>query len=250
MSHDIVYILKNGINSEELRYSLRSVEANFPYNKIWFYGGVPTNVKPDRQVEVVQKGEKSWDKTFYTIKQVLQNDEITEDFWLFNDDFFVMKKIEGDIPPYVNGSIARRVDYLKTKYNKESHYAKRLKDTAHFLKVNNYDRLSYALHIPMLINREKANKMVGIFGDKCTMFRSVYGNVNKIGGVIRKDVKITRLDVEPDPDSDFLSTHENSFREGRVGIFIKNSFPDPIWREIDDNQSRASEVSSCVEQNN
>ena len=231
MKHDIVYILKNGIDSEELRYSLRSVEANFPYNKIWFYGGVPKDLKPDRQVEVIQEGDHTWDKTFFTIKQVCKNDEITDDFWLFNDDFFVMKPVEEDIPPYVLGSIAFHTDTIAKRYNGESNYCKRLKDTMRVLKQYDYDRLSYAVHIPMLINREKANRMINFFGDRSAMFRSMYGNVNKIGGVIRKDCKIVRIDVEPDANSDFLSTNEISFAKGRVGIFIKERFPEPIWRE-------------------
>ena len=38
---DIVYIIKDDLPTTELKYSLRSVEANFPHRLVWFVGGKP-----------------------------------------------------------------------------------------------------------------------------------------------------------------------------------------------------------------
>ena len=53
MRHDIVYFVKNTEENEELVYSLRSVEKNFPYNRVWFFGGCPNGLKPDVHIPVV-----------------------------------------------------------------------------------------------------------------------------------------------------------------------------------------------------
>lgn len=46
MTHDIVYLLKDGPN-EELRLSLRSVAKHFPHKRVIFVGGKPADITPD-----------------------------------------------------------------------------------------------------------------------------------------------------------------------------------------------------------
>ena len=45
--HDIVYILRNNIDTDEIKYSMRSVVKNFPFNSIWIYGGKPKGIEPE-----------------------------------------------------------------------------------------------------------------------------------------------------------------------------------------------------------
>ena len=54
MNNDIVYFVKNTEENEELIYSLRSVDKNFPFNKVWFFGGCPKGLTPDVHIPVVQ----------------------------------------------------------------------------------------------------------------------------------------------------------------------------------------------------
>ena len=85
--------------------------------------------------------------------------------------------------------------------------------------------MNYAVHMPMLINKDKAREVLNTFSD-VPMFRSLYGNYWSIGGIDRDDVKITKPDVYPDPDTDWLSTSDGSFRYGKVGEFIRVQFPE------------------------
>ena len=57
MKHDIVYLLRNDIAGEELRYSIRSVVQNFPYRKIVFVGGKPEGIEPDIYIPDIQEGK-------------------------------------------------------------------------------------------------------------------------------------------------------------------------------------------------
>lgn len=75
---DIVYVLRNDIDDspEELRYSLRSLE-NFRYNKVWFAGGQPKFLRPDRALSIDQKGRNKWEKVCYTLRKICENEEIS-----------------------------------------------------------------------------------------------------------------------------------------------------------------------------
>lgn len=227
--HDIVYVLKNDYTSEELRYSVRSVCQNFPYRKIWFYGGRLPDIEPDVYVPLVQRGATKWEKVRFTLKEIFNNDEITEDFWLFNDDFFVMKKTR-DLPPMVNGTIEKHAARIRARHNGiDSAYGRNLRRTALELTQKGYDQMNYALHVPMLINRKQGLKTLKTFPDN-PMFRSLYGNQWELGGVMSKDVKISDSFTKPTGDEALLSTTDKSFA-GAVGEHIRRAFPEPCKYE-------------------
>lgn len=221
--HDIVYILKNDIDTDEIRYSLRSVEKNFPHNKVWIYGGKPEGIEPDHYVPVEQEGTNRYAKATGTIYEACRNDEITESFWLFNDDFFVMKKCS-ELKPTASGTIRARVQEVMMVHGFYSSYAKRLKRTAKALKLKGYPTLSYAVHLPMLINRKKALEVEKEFPDM-PMFRSLYGNYVGEETVIQPDVKVYGADEEP-MDTVFLSTSDEAFA-GAVGDYVRGKFKKP-----------------------
>lgn len=222
--YDIVYILKHDIQPNELRYSLRSVCENFPYRKIWFYCGKPDGITPDEYVPFQQKGVAVWEKTTSTIAEICKNDAITEDFWLFNDDFFVMKPVK-DIPPYYDRTLYRRIQQIaKRRGGAGSLYSMQLRITREVLQDNGYKTFNYAVHMPMLINRTKGLKTIQAFPN-LHMFRSVYGNVWNIGGEQHTDVKIIDKDTKPKADCDYLSTNDIPLEESEVGRFIMARFP-------------------------
>lgn len=233
MKHDIVYILKNDYKSDELKYSLRSVCENFPYRKIWFYGGKPKGIAPDFAVEYSQPGGNKWQKVNNTLRAICVNEEITPNFWLFNDDFFIMQQIKS-LEPMVGGTLWARAQRIASMYgDNDSKYSAQLRATARVLRDAGYDRLDYALHVPMLINRKKGLQTIETFPD-CPMFRSLYGNHHKIGGVVTKDVKIQSLIEVPKGNEILLSTNDDSFRNGKVGEYIRAAFPNPCKYEANE----------------
>ena len=228
---DIVYILKNGPLTEELRYSLRSLK-NFPHGKVWFFGGAPEGIKPDEAVEFQQEGETKWERVRNSLYKVCRTEEITPDFWLFNDDFFCMKPCMG-IPTYYNGDLYSRVAEITERNHGASAYSKELRRTAQMLESEGCGVLNYAVHLPMLINRHDAIKVLDAFSD-VPMFRSLYGNYMSVGGVDRKDVKIYSPLEEPDHEADWLSTTDISFRFGKVGVYIRSVFQAPSeYEQVD-----------------
>lgn len=222
--HDIIYILKNDVDPDELRYSLRSVCKNFPYRKIWFYGGCPEGIYPDEYVEDIQSGENLWERSWNTLRKACNNSEITEDFWLFNDDFFIMHKVSGDMQPITNGSIYRQIRMIEKKYGQISSYTRRLRAAARRLSDDNLDRINYEVHVPILLNKYKVLHVMERYPDIYAAFRSMYGNYYCIGGTIQPDNKISDLDMSPTDDMPFLSTTDESFREGVIGAYIREKF--------------------------
>ena len=222
---DIVYILKEDIQPEELRYSLRSVCKNFPHNRVVFYGGKPEGIEPDKWVNFKQRGVSVWEKTTSTVKAICEDNDITEDFWLFNDDFFIMKPVK-DMPTYYDRTLFRRIQQIEKKRGgSRSLYTYQLRITRDALQAEGYRTFNYAVHMPMLINRKKGLEVINKY-PKLNMFRSVYGNVYKVDGRQHADVKISSKDEEPPKDCDFLSTADGDMSESKVGRFIMTQFPD------------------------
>lgn len=220
--NDIVYILKHDVGADELRYSLRSVCENFPFNRIWFYCGCPEGIHPDRHIAMNQIGISPWQKVAYTLDKVCKNNEITEDFWLFNDDFFVMHPVE-DLPPIYDKTLYRRIEQIKERNGGDSLYSRELEKVRQMLMDEGYHTFNYAVHMPMLINRKKALTVLHRYSSM-PMFRSLYGNVMDVGGINRPDCKIFLTEEEP-TDTVFLSTTETSFKKGKVGAYIRERFP-------------------------
>lgn len=218
---DIVYFVKDTDTDEELRYSLRSLK-NFPHGKVWFYGGCPKGLKPDHHVYVKQDQPTKWANIFKSFKLACNNDDITKDFWLFNDDFFVMKPVK-DGPNYYDGSLYKRVVTLEDTHKGFTPYSQQLRYTLQELECMGCDTVNYALHVPMKINRKKAQELINIMDGP--MIRCLYGNYFKIGGQQHSDFKIDSLD-KVYKDGDYLSTNDKSFNHGAVGKQIREYFPD------------------------
>lgn len=226
MKHDVVYLLKNNYKStEELRYSIRSVVKNFPYRKIVFVGGQPEELTPDIMIPDIQEGCTKWERSTHSLKVAIKHDELTEDIWLFNDDFYVMDRIrEHDVCNYFGGTLEKRIRDLRKKVGGSS-YSGYLDQMRGQLIELGKDTLSFSLHVPFLINRAKAQ---ALFEERpnIRMFRSFYGNYYEIDCKYMKDVKIYDVN-NVDFDAPFLSTSDDSFKRGKVGEFLRRYFPEP-----------------------
>lgn len=228
--HDVVFILKNNYTSEELRYSLRSVVQNFPHRKIVFVGGCPQDIVPDVMIPDDQVGSTKAERSTHSLKKALADDRLTEDIWLFNDDFFIMDKPKEDVN-YFNGTLEKRIEDIK-RVKGASSYVRGLEIARGKLFQTGKDTLSFALHVPMLINRAQALALFEQF-PTLSFFRSFYGNYYAIECRYMKDVKVTSL--ESIPGTPYISTSDDSFNRGKVGEFLRQYFDKPTKYEKDGN---------------
>lgn len=218
---DIVYILKDGIISEELKYSLRTVEANFPHRYVWFVGGKRAGLKPDRAVYHRQDGPSKWDLIKSSMLEVIKQPELTDEFYLFNDDFFVMKPFEGEFINYADRSLTERVNDFIEERGAPNRYARTILAARDQLLTQGYPEVNFEVHLPMLFEKDKVEEAL----EKCTspQMRSVYGNITGCRYIQRSDVKVNRMEYIPD-DPDFVSTNDNTFAFGNIGRYIRQTF--------------------------
>lgn len=219
--YDIVYFVKDTKNNEELRYSLRTLK-NFPHRKVWFYGGCPEGLKPDQHIWVEQDQANKWLNINKLIKEAVRNPILTDNFWIFNDDFFVMKSIEKPCN-YYNGDLYKRIVRLEDAYKRITPYSQLLRDCCKELESLGCETKNYTLHVPMLINKRKMIELLNV--TDFPGFRSLYANYFKIGGKQMSDVKVTSK-TKLLLGTKYLSTDENSFN-GKIGDYIKQHFPEP-----------------------
>lgn len=230
MKHDIVYIVRAGTN-RELVYSLRTVERNFPHRKVWLYGGMPKGIKPDEAIIIQQQGETKWEKVRNTLLECCKNDNITEDFWLFNDDFFIMEPVT-EPTNYYDGTLEQRIEAIEQASrgigNQYSQKLRHLLDT--LKKAGIEEPLNYAHHTPILINRKKMLETLEKYPNE-PMFRALYGNINHIGGENMPDVKFHQ-NRQPYPIGQYASTSDESWNQDEIGRIIRQKFPDPSkWEQ-------------------
>lgn len=223
---DIVYLLKNGPN-EELRYSLRSVEKNFPHGRIIFVGGRPQDITPDIYIEVEQDSPTKWANTRRNLMMAAQDTRVSEDFWLFNDDFFIMADYDKTQAEF-DGELMHHIEEVEMRHGMlQSRYTKLLRHLHKTLTDAGIENpKNYAVHRPMLVNKAKALRTLQDFPDE-PMFRALYGNINRIGGHQIKDCKFTPWLKPNTRGATVISTEDASFRTGNIGKKIREAFPEP-----------------------
>ena len=223
---DIVYFVKEGVRNDELRYSLRSVCENMAYKRIWIYGGCPNDIIPDFRARIVQEGETKWDRVRNMFKMVCENKEITDDFILFNDDFFVMKPTSKLIPLW-RCSLEEHVELSKAAgFRKRNPYADILEACRKILEEGGFTQHSYELHTPFIYNKARLLKILEEYPDAhCT--RTLYGNIYNIGGQQSDDVKAFSETPNFDyRESQFISTDDSIVNiNNSVWRYIKGRFP-------------------------
>lgn len=219
---DVVYFCRDGEN-EELVYSIRSICANLKFRKLWIVGGCPDCIKPDELLKPAWIGSDKWQRVHNNFYAVGTNDAITENFVLFNDDFFVMKPTT-EIKPVYRCSLYEHIVKIENKYNERPNkYTKLLRKCARNLESKGKTCLSYELHVPMVINRKKLLEILREYPDGRAT-RTLYGNHFGIGGEQMNDVKIHDSCQIIDENTQFISTDDNSWRRPDIQNYMKNKF--------------------------
>ena len=221
---DFVYICRDGDN-EELRYSIRSVINSFPEAKVWVVGGKP-NWYVGNYIDVGQIGLK-YNNAINNLNALCNSQEISDDFVLMNDDFFILKQID-TIKYFHGGSLSNKINRFK-QLSRGSAYIKKLMVTEQTLKDYNVaSPLDYELHVPMVMNKNKLKTIID--KDQNCLWRSLYGNLFNVGGIETTDVKIYHSNANQSisykitNDSVYASTDDITFKEVWATT-LKKSFP-------------------------
>ena len=233
---DIVYLVKQCQTNDELTYSLRSLK-NLPHNRVFIVGGCPTNINKSKIIyKPILQNQSKYKNTTYNLKQICQDKDLSDDFILMNDDFFVLKPIS-DLVNELNlcrGTIKDVLADYKSRYGVMNDYTNGMKQTMIFLQdIGILEPLSYELHIPMIINKQKFLKMFElpyINSIKVLHKRSLYGNLYNKDSKPILDVKVLASYFLPLGSDKFLSTEDNSWPI--VKTYVGRLFPNKCEYEI------------------
>ena len=232
--YDIVYMVKDSAPNEELRYSLRSVEKNWVTpGDVWIFGGCPDGIVPDRFVPVDMVMPGKWENTHRLMRLICECGEISEDFWFFNDDFFVMKPVSEDMPQMYHGTIPDVIREVKSPDASVRYWTDQLEILVDLFRREGMSCVNYEVHKPMLINRKKMLDVMDRY-PQALFTRSLYGNYYNVGGVDGCDVlvKFAYGNISWAREQTFVSTTEDSFARGEIGEYIRSRFPTPsVWEE-------------------
>lgn len=226
---DVVYICKQAEVNEELRYSLRSIAENLPHAQVFIAGYMPRWVRGVHHINVRQNQGTKYKNAEANWAAACNDTRVSDDFIYFNDDFFVMKPIT-KIPVLHRGDLEKVIKYYEGINSQD--YLIGMKLTRDILRQLGREKglKSYALHIPMVMNKTKRlqlQQIQGIINQKWepVHWRTLYGNFYGLGGKEEKDVKIFADTMEFAKDATFLSTSDQTFRQGKIGEFIRSKFP-------------------------
>ena len=188
---DIVYVVREGEENETLRHSLRSLK-NLKHGKVFISGYCPKWVKNVIPLKREQKSQSDLENSTANLLQALDNDKLSDDFVLMNDDFFIMEPIE-ELPIQHQGLLDDKIaNYLETRPLQAWSLIK-TRDELRRLGVDSLLLKSYELHTPFVYNKKKLKELF----DKVELpnfavrSRTLYGNYYHIGGEQTYDVKTT-----------------------------------------------------------
>lgn len=229
--YDVVYIVKEDPRNEELRYSIRSVVENFPVRNIWVFGYCPSWLKEIIHVKIPQNGQK-WENSKMLFDKIANCESLPDEFVLFNDDFFVVEKVD-KVEQWYDGLLQDRIDHLKETFkNQHPLYANQLQQVVDRLaEYGIKNPKNYAVHKPMLFNRKNMLKSLELTKDLPMSLRSFYANYFKVGGIDAPDTKVFTTGPYDFPGP-YLSSDDRTFRLGRIGRNIRAAFPNKSKYEL------------------
>lgn len=189
---DVVYILSKGSiwQDNEILYSLRSVEKHLKNFRKVFVIGYKPNFFNQNVIEIPYKdifSNKSRN-IMAKIHRAASDERISENFILFNDDYFLLQDTDAPTYPYYYNNGIKET--MERQFNNYRYY---VKETLQVLKSANKTTLHFDLHKPIVYNKEMFKTMVGEYNwdiPRGYIVKSLYCNHFNLPGTLAQDHKI------------------------------------------------------------
>lgn len=217
-----------GDRNEELRYSLRSLAAHVPHDRVWIAGHCPPWVTGVHHIPVPQNGRSRFANSTANMRAACEHPDVSDTFAYFNDDFFVLRDLPDGVPVLHRGPVADVVAATP-----HSAYRMGAIATARLLRHLGYpEPLSYELHMPMTVHRAGMLEAIERGRNLPVMHkRTLYGNLAGIGGEQVPDCKIVDRNAPIPAGVWCVSTSDQSFAAGLVGRQVRDMFGEPCRYE-------------------
>lgn len=218
MKLDVIYpYLRN--YSRELEWSIKSLK-NTEHGQVYVIGQAPDYpidakvITP--QVPPMWARISPYNDVLNKLLIACRDETITDDFYLFNDDFFLLAPYDGTI--YDRGDLKTHIE--QRKHNDS--YTQMLQRTVDWLEREGYSTKDYTTHTPIIYNKQKLEELIlrimPIVSQGNDMsIRSLYGNVYNVKS---EYMAIDTKNPKNYQRRTILSTTETSFN-GEIGVYIR-----------------------------
>lgn len=228
---DIVYVVRPGDHNPELKYSLRSLQ-NLPHDQVWIAGYKPSwlkdvNYLPTRPAPTKHRG------SLINLWAVALNREISEHFYLFNDDFYVTRQME-EIPLYHRGPYSQYLHHLAHSPGHSGRYAQWAEEAYQELQKWSFSPKSWELHVPMPVQKSRMLRTLTEISDNQALAvnkRSMYATMWDLDGQEIEDVKLYGSDVAVNPLG-LLSSSDSDLARRSARKALEQLFPEPSPYEV------------------
>ena len=225
---DVVYIVGVQNSHEELRYSLRSL-ANLEHGRVWIAGHLPAWVRNVGHIATLQTGTV-WQNSTNNLLAACSHPEVSDRFIFMNDDYFILQPTE--IGVFHRGPIIDRYPRCGQTVKGQRKYDG-MEGTYNLCREAGVETpLDYELHVPLPVVKQGMAEAVSharradLNVDRLRK-RSLYGNLNAIGGNRIKDVTSRDRGSTWEDGQLFVSTSNVSFADWPVGDRLRELFPEP-----------------------
>ena len=227
MKPDVVFCIGPSVGRDEFQYALRSLD-NLEHGEVWIVGHKPKWVR--NVIHVPFDGGAKWQALNDVWRVIASVSDITERFYYSEDDYFITKPVEGEIPNYYLDTLDERVLALD-EAGASGGWSQSLRATREVLvKAGIPHPISFDVHIPMLVEKERIPLHLDD-GSRPLRYRSLVGNfASRPPKRISTDVKT----VSPEECQrvhglglGFLSSNEATFESSGVKAVLAELFPNP-----------------------
>lgn len=233
---DVVIPVRPGDRNEELRYALRSIDAFLPHGRVWLAGHAPRWTRNIEHVPTRQSGPKH-ENSLKNLLTACQHPDVSENFILWNDDFFLLETPFAGVPLLHRGPAW---EHLASYGGASSQYLRNMKATIEILALAGLDNpLSYELHVPMPVTKAGILSSIetasakGMPLCKAPQIRTLYGNLIAGGdGAQADDVKIFEAAQVWTPGPlPYLSTMDHLWARHPAAKAVRALLPNPCQYE-------------------
>jgi hypothetical protein len=197
MPIDIVIPLGTGSLAKnfELRMCLRSIEKYLSgYSKVWIIGECPDWVQGINHIPFVEKSTVSDYNIMQKLTRACEENEVTEDWIMFNDDHYLLAPfVAKEFPYYYMGTLE---DHYRTRPDS---YGRRARASMNYLKEKGLPTKHFDIHYPIIYNKSLFLKYVTNGPDwerEKFIIKSLYANSLQIEGEPAQDFKKNVLPTE------------------------------------------------------
>jgi hypothetical protein len=231
---DHVYPLSPGpLDFDELRYSLRSLEANTSAERVWFLGGKPDWLVTGLHVRTKQPYDKLRNARVQ-LRAAVEHAEISDPFWLWMDDVYCLEPVGEALPLWHGGDFRQWLVDLGPRFSKTP-YMRDANATIKALRTEvDPERapLCWSLHTPILISKRYMRQALDLDAryDQKLHLRTLYGNM-AAGYLAPISERSPYHDVKnvaaPVPGQVYASSANATWVRSKLGQAVRAKFPNP-----------------------